>query len=168
MRIFMLISTSIPPEEGIGYYAFNLSKNLIKKGHTVTIATRGNFKYETYEFEGINIIKAPFIPIYPFHVNIHQIFMNKIFGDLHDQFDIVHIHTPLTLPIKTTLPIICTIHNTVIADVRFVKINNLKSLANVCLSRISYSLISDLIEKSKINLLNLKSTSCRYVQHRYR
>jgi glycosyltransferase involved in cell wall biosynthesis len=146
----MVISTPFPPEEGIGYYAYNLSKNLIKRGHSVTIATRGNFTYEKNEFEGITIIKAPFFPIYPFHVNIHNFFMNRIFGDLHNQYDIVHMHTPLTLPVKTTLPIVSTIHNSVIANVQFVKIINLHAVGHILLSRISYSLISDLIDKSKI------------------
>jgi hypothetical protein len=47
MNIAMIISTPFPPEEGIGFYAYNLSDKLIEKGHEVTIITRGHLKTGT-------------------------------------------------------------------------------------------------------------------------
>ena len=74
MRIAMLMSNPFPPEEGIGNYVYNLSKKLIENGHEVTIMTRGSIKNKSEVFDGINIIKIPFIPIYPFHIKIHGFF----------------------------------------------------------------------------------------------
>ena len=55
MKICMLMSTNFPPEEGIGYYVYNLSKKLLEKGHEVTIITRGSYTNEISYFEGIKV-----------------------------------------------------------------------------------------------------------------
>ena len=101
MKIAMVISTPFPPEEGIGYYAYNLSKKLIEKGHEVTIFTRGSFRTRYKFYEGINVVEVPFFPLYPFHVNLHGFIFKRLFKSKESDFDLVHIHTPLTPTLNT-------------------------------------------------------------------
>ena len=66
MKICMILSVPFPPNEGIGYYTYNLSKKLLEKGHEVVVITRGSFKKtQTEIFNNIEIIRAPYVPIYP-------------------------------------------------------------------------------------------------------
>lgn len=149
MKIAMIISTAFPPEEGIGFYVYNLSRELIKKGHEVTVITRGSLKTQNEVFEGIKIIKAPFVPLYPFHVHIHGYFVNKIIKSIEDDFDIVHIHSPLAPIIKTSLPIISTLHGSMVGNAEDIEIVDLKSFGTKVLTKyISYPLVSKLIRNS--------------------
>lgn len=149
MHIAMIISNPFPPEEGIGHYTYNLSKKLMERGHEVTIFTRGSFKTEIKFYEGIRVIEAAFIPFYPFHVHIHGYFLNKIYKKLENEFDLVHIHTPLTPLIKTSLPIVTTIHGSMIGNAIDLEIVDLKSLGTKVLTKyLSFPLVSKLIKSS--------------------
>ena len=111
MKICMVQSTPFPPEEGIGYYIYNLSKTLIEKDHDVVVLTRSsNSKIQRQEINGIKVIRAPFIPLYPFYLYFHGHWMNKIFKSLEPKIEVVHLHTPLPSLIKTDLPILTTVH----------------------------------------------------------
>lgn len=135
MRICMIISTPFPPEEGIGYYVYNLSKTLIRKGHEVTVVTRGGLNTKVDYLEGIKIIRAPFIPIYPFHVYLHGFFVNRILKENEGDFDIVHIHTPLSPIINTSLPIVSTVHTSVKEDARHIEVVDTKSFCTKLLTK---------------------------------
>jgi len=154
MRIAMIISTPFPPEEGIGFYVYNLSKNLIKRGHEVSVLTRGGLKYENYCFEDINVIKAPFLPLYPFHVYIHGFFLQKQFNKLENKFDLVHIHTPLSPVINTELPIVGTIHTSVIGDAEHLETFNMDTL----LWKLTTNFSSRHITQKLINKANIVTT----------
>ncbi|MFB3888910.1 MAG: glycosyltransferase family 4 protein [Candidatus Bathyarchaeia archaeon] len=111
MKIAMLTSRPFPPECGIGFYIHNLSKKLAERGHDVTIVTRGGMAMEMTHFDGFKLYKLPFIMAYPFHVDIHNIFVNKFFKDHEGQFDIVHVHTPLPPSVLTETPVVTTFHS---------------------------------------------------------
>lgn len=131
MRIAMLISNPFPPEEGIGFYTYNLSKKLIERGHEVTVITRGNARdIETSFHEGIKIYKPQFFPLYPFHVQIHQHFVKSLLcEDLKDNFDLLHVHSPLSPVIDVDIPIVGTIHTSLVEDMKHFQTKNLKSIA---------------------------------------
>lgn len=150
MRICMVMSTPFPPEEGIGNYVYNLSRKLIEKGHRVTVITRSpSWRMQTDTFNAINIFRAPFIPCYPFHVHIHGIFVNKVFKSLESNFDIVHIHTPLAPVIKTSLPIVITMHTSIIRDIDFIEVRGLRYfLSKMMLRSTGYSLMLKLLRRS--------------------
>lgn len=151
MRICMVMSTPFPPEEGIGYHVYNLSKKLIERGHEIIVITRSSLKTKTDPVDDIKVIRVTFIPFYPFHVNIHRFFVNRLFKSIEKEFDIVHIHTPLSPLIKTSLPIVSTIHTSMIEDARHIEIVDLKSVGIKVLTRlVSYPLVSRLIENSKV------------------
>lgn len=151
MKICMIISTPFPPVEGIGYYTYNLSKKLIEKGHEVVVITRGSRNKTKRElFENIEVIKAPFIPIYPFYIHVHGIFVNRLLKSLESQIDIIHLHTPLTPNIKTSLPVITTIHSPMLADNRYIKVSSIFTLFSKISARfVSYPIEKKLIQTSK-------------------
>lgn len=147
----MIISTPFPPQEGIGYHVYNISQKLIERGHDVTVITRGKYGTEIDVYDKIRIIKAPFFRLYPFHIQIHGFFLNRLFKHLEKEFDIVHIHTPLTPLIKTSLPIVSTIHGSMIENAKVIELIDHKAIANKIFTRYSsHSLISKLIHISKV------------------
>ena len=150
MRICMVMSTPFPPEEGIGNYVYNLSRKLIEKGHQVTVITRSpSWRMQTDTFNAINIFRAPFIPCYPFHVNLHGAFVNKLFKSLEPNFDLVHIHTPLSPVIKTSLPVVTTMHTSIIRDIDFIEVKGLRYLlSKMMLRSTGYPLTLKLLRRS--------------------
>jgi glycosyltransferase involved in cell wall biosynthesis len=108
-----MITREFPPYcGGLGYYVYYLSKKLVERGHQVQVITRGNLsKYTIEDVDGINLFKAPFFPIYPLHIYLHSIFVNKLLKSLESQLSIIHLHSPLPPPIKTSVPVITTFHS---------------------------------------------------------
>lgn len=139
MRICM-ITRELPPESGgIGYYVYNLSKKLVEKGHEVTVITRGSTKGVVRELtEEIEVLRASFFPVYPFHVWVHGAFVNTLFKSMESKFDLVHMHSPIVSPIKTTLPIITTVHTPMKIDAKYHEIVDFFSLAERVQSMIFY------------------------------
>ncbi|MCC7551077.1 MAG: glycosyltransferase family 4 protein [Methanobacterium sp.] len=166
MKIAMIISTPFPPEEGIGFYTYNLSRKLIEKGHEVTVITRGKLGPEFSFFEGIQIIKVPFIPLYPFHVKIHGFLMNRFFRSIENDFDLVHLHTPLVPVLKTSLPMISTIHGSLLGNAQAIELVDLKSAGNRIMTRyVSFPLIKKLIMRSDRVTTVSKPVSCELKEH---
>jgi glycosyltransferase involved in cell wall biosynthesis len=161
MKICMILSVPFPPNEGIGYYTYNLSKKLLEKGHEVVVITRGSFKKtQTEIFDSIEIIRAPYVPIYPFYLKIHGIFVNKVLKSLESNIDLVHIHTPLSPFVKTSLPIITTVHTPMLTDYRQVEIKSIYSLLSKISARfISYPLEKKLIQSSDVITTVTKSVA---------
>jgi glycosyltransferase involved in cell wall biosynthesis len=146
----MVISTPFPPKEGIGYYVYNLSKNLIRIGHKVTVVTRGNwYKTEREDIDGINLIRVQYLPLYPFYLYFHGYFVNRMFKSIESEIDIVHIHSPLVPPINTQRPIITTIHTPMLTDAQYTKVSSLFTLLTKISARfVSYPLELKHIESS--------------------
>ena len=126
-----MISREFPPVSGgIGYYVYNLSRELIKKGHKVTIITHGTTsKTEKEIFDGIDVFKVTFFPLYPFHMILHGIFVNSLLNSLSPELSLIHLHSPLTPTIKTSLPIVTTVHTAMKIDSRYHEVVDPYSLA---------------------------------------
>lgn len=152
MNICMIMSTPFPPEDGIGNYVYGLSSKLINLGHKVTIITRGNlFKTRREFIDDICVIKPPFFPLYPFHIQFHGLFLNRIFKKMGGEFDIVHIHSPLSPLISTSLPIIATIHTPMLIDTkkRTDETKDIRARIEQLMGRyISFHIEMDLIERA--------------------
>lgn len=129
MRICMILSTPIPPQEGIGFYVWNLSRQLKRQGHDVVIVTRGgsNEKAEE-EIDGIPVLRPAFFPIYPFHVNMHGRFVDQLLHKLGDDIDLVHLHTPLVKVPKVAKPVVVTVHTPMKSDTKAVAVDSLIGL----------------------------------------
>lgn len=148
MRICVITSANFPPEEGIGNYIYNMSKELIRKGNQVTIITRGFSKIKEEYFEGIRLYRVPFFPFYPIHVQIHGIFVKRFFSSIQSDFDIIHFHTPLPSPLKTNLPTITTVHTPMKTDTAKVELVNPLSVAVKLQGKISCLIESQLFNNS--------------------
>lgn len=152
MHICTIMSCPFPPEEGIGNYVYGLSRELIKKGHKVTIITRGGWnKTQREVIEGIEVFKVRFIPLYPYYIHLHGIFLNKIFRSLESAIDIVHVHTPLSPFIKTSLPLITTIHTPMLTDTRSIEVKDFRSMMEKLMGRfVSYPVELKLLKRADI------------------
>ena len=163
MHICQITSAAIPPEEGIGNYVYGLSDQLIKKGHNVTIITRGSKGKKQKEiFHNIEVIRAPFIPLYPIYMNVHKIFVNKIFKSMQSKFDIVHIHSPLSPLVNTSLPVIATIHTPMMTDHRasFNETKNLRTTIGILMGKfVSYPLELNLLKRANMITVVAKSVT---------
>lgn len=148
MRICVITSASFPPEEGIGNYIYNMSKEFIRKGHHVTIITRGSSKIQEENFEGIRLFRVPFFPVYPFHVQVHGIFVKKLFSSIKSDFDVVHFHTPLPSPFETNLPTLTTVHTPMKTDTGKIELINPFSIAVKLQGKVSCRIESKLFEIS--------------------
>jgi glycosyltransferase involved in cell wall biosynthesis len=101
--------------EGMSNYVQNLTFKLLNKGHEVTIITRGfGPRIQEDRVRVANrvcrVFRLPIIPIYPFHVHIQGVIANVLIRSLESQLDLLHIHSPYVPAIKTSLPIVTTIH----------------------------------------------------------
>lgn len=155
MKICMILSTPFPPKEGIGYYTYNLSKKLIEKGHKVVVITRGSLGRTQREiFDGIEVVRTPFIPIYPFYLRIHSFFVNKVFKSMEPDIDIVHIHSPLPPFVKTSCPKLLTIHTPMLTDNKYIRIRSVYSF----LTKISARFVSYPLELKHIKSSDMITT----------
>src|SRR3972149_2875368 len=111
MHIGMVTSAKLPPEEGIGQYVWNLSRHLVAQGHRVDVITRGSWRGLTREDScGGTVWRPPFLPLYPFHVHFHGLFVNWLVRTLADEVDIFHVHSPLPPVLKMGCPVVVTVH----------------------------------------------------------
>ncbi|MCE5257581.1 MAG: glycosyltransferase family 4 protein [Chloroflexi bacterium] len=134
----MVISTALPPQEGLSFYVWNLSRFLVEQGHHVQIITRGEHGKPFYEaLEGIPVWRPRFLPVYPLHVYLHGLFVQRLVKRLEPEVDIFHLHTPLPPPIRSTRPIMVTVHSLMLPDARSRRIEGVydfltKAQAPVC------------------------------------
>lgn len=97
---------------GIGYYVYYLAKTLVQRGHKVYVISRApSSKTKIESIDGITVFRVSYVPLYPIHIWLHGIYVNRLLKSLESKLDIVHLHSPLPPPIKTALPVITTFHS---------------------------------------------------------
>jgi glycosyltransferase involved in cell wall biosynthesis len=113
LKILMICSEFPPNCAGIGNSVYCLSKALVKRGHKVTVLTRGGYFQETKRsMDGIEIIELPFIAFPPpLHLIYHGLFLNEIIRNLESSYDVIHLHTPLVPKVRSFLPKIASVHS---------------------------------------------------------
>lgn len=126
-----MVAREFPPYPGgVGYYVHELSKKLYERGHEITVVTRGPpHKTVKTVVDGINVYYVNFLPVYPFHLWVHGVFVNRLLKSLEPKLTLIHLHSPITPLIRTNLPIITTVHTPMKVDARYHEIINLRSLA---------------------------------------
>lgn len=128
-RIAMLTSVAYPPTEGIGFYSHGLARQLVSRGHSVTLVTRGGLgRTPPWDCDGVSVIELPFAPLYPLHVHVHGLFVRRFLAEHRDDFDVAHAHTPL-VPVPKDLPLVVTVHTPMKADTEAIPVRDLRSLA---------------------------------------
>lgn len=125
MHICMVTSAPLPPREGIGFYVWNLARFLTQSGHAVQIITRGGPQVTFRQsIDGVTIWQVTFLPLYPFHVHLHSLFVNRLLRELEPQIDLLHLHSPLVMRPETILPCLVTVHTPMKADVGSLRPDN--------------------------------------------
>ncbi len=149
MRICMISSTPIPPREGIGFYVWNLSHYLTALGHQVDIITRGQMGRMTKRVvDGITIWQPPFLPLYPFHVHVHGLFVDKLVQNLANKVDLFHLHTPLVKWPGSKKPALVTVHTPMKADTGSIPLTNLLGWLIKLQAPFSYRLEQQLFDRA--------------------
>lgn len=144
----MVVSVTMPPREGIGFYVWNLSRFLVGQSHQVHIITRSQGKQPFHEeLEEIQIWRPRFFPIYPLHVYLHALFVQNLVKQLDAEVDLFHLHTPLPPPVRTKRPVLLTVHSLMLADARARKVDSVYDL----LTKLQ-SPVSSLIEKQLFHI----------------
>jgi glycosyltransferase involved in cell wall biosynthesis len=146
----MLLSTPFPPEEGIGNYVYNLSNKLVERGHEVIVLTRGGLKAQMLEYDKFVVFNLPFLMAYPFHVDIHGIFVNKFLNRLEEYLDIVHVHTPLTPAVSTRTPIVTTFHTPHFTDSYATGLTDIRLFLTKILGILAFRIEKSLISSSRV------------------
>lgn len=137
MHVVQVISTPLPPEEGIGYYVYNLSQRLLDEGHSVTVITRGDTSGDRFAYDGIRVVECPFLPVYPFHVDVHGLFVDRALASLADDADVVHLHSPLPPAVDTDLPTVATVHTSIVEDTKQMQEGHLGELYQKLVARVT-------------------------------
>lgn len=128
LGVCMILSTPMPPVEGIGFYVWNLSLFLTKLGHQVHIITRGRPAHPSREsINDITIWRPAFLPVFPLHAQVHSFFVGRILREIEPEIDLIHIHTPLVAAPRTKKPILVTVHTALKSDISNIQETGLHS-----------------------------------------
>jgi glycosyltransferase involved in cell wall biosynthesis len=130
MRICLICDNIPPVAAGPGYHVFGLSRKLKERGHQITIITRGSWKKPYYKevINGIDVYRVRFIPIYPFHLQLHGFFVSSFLKSIESNFDLIHLHNANIPMVDTSLLKVVTVHGTMRGYVPYRKILDLPSL----------------------------------------
>lgn len=110
-----MMSSEFPPIiAGVSNYVYKLSLELTARGHKVTVITRGSRRTLGFDqIDNISVFRLPSLMVYPLHISVHGMFQNRLLRVLENEFDVVHIHHPLTPPCRTSLPVLVTAHSSI-------------------------------------------------------
>ena len=156
-----MITSEFPPNcAGIGNNVYTLSKALVKRGHKISVITRGKpFSKTRVIMDGVDVIKLPFISLPPpLHLIYHGYFINRILKKIKNDFDILHLHTPLVPKIKISLPKIVSVQSLWLEETKYFKdSNDFYSLA--------VKLLKKQVVRSEKDTLNQADLVCTYSEH---
>jgi glycosyltransferase involved in cell wall biosynthesis len=145
----MVSSTPQPPWEGIGFYVWNLSQCLARLGHRIQIITRGSVARTTrQEVAGIPIWRTAFLPVYPWHVHLHGMVVDRLLQKLERDIDLIHVHTPLVKHPRSNRPVLVTVHTPMKSDVAAIPANSLLGALAKLQGPVSYVLERQLFERA--------------------
>lgn len=163
-----MVSGEYPPNSGgVGVYTEQLSKKLTKKGHDVTVITRGmNYSANCIFQNGIRIYEIFSPPLYPFHVRLHKFFVTKYFKEISSDFDILHFQSPAVPAINAKVKKVATIHGTVSGGINAMQVSDLESLYTKLFSSEFVRLERQIIEHSDM-ILPISEYCRRELSNRY-
>lgn len=161
-----MVTPEFPPTlGGMGIYVYNLSKKIVEKGHEVTVITRGTWKKSCWGYtDGIKLYKVPYVRAYPFHMQLHSVFINKLLKSLEDDFDLINIHVPPSPSISTSSPIVVTIHGFELSYP--FQTLDFRTLAQKLFSYFYLKIDRDMMEKAKL-IIALSEVEAREIRDIY-
>lgn len=110
MNIAVCHANTHPPTAGIGNFAYNVAQELSKEGYTFHLFLRGSRSYKREEENNFVVHRCPYFKFYPINNHIHRYFVDRQLRQMKDEIDLLHLHTPISPPVKTSFPTVATIH----------------------------------------------------------
>jgi glycosyltransferase involved in cell wall biosynthesis len=98
---------------------------------------------------GFTIWRVPFAPVYPFHVHVHGLFVNRLVQEIEGQFDVINAHTPLPPAVRTSLPVVTTVHSPMKADTAATQGSDLRTFALRLQTPVSVRIETELFRRSQ-------------------
>lgn len=134
-----MVTFEYPPYPGaVGRYVYYAAKELMKRGHDVTVITQRRWNSSHYEvYDGIPVYRVRFTFLHPALFMLHGFLVNRLFKSMESNFDVVYIQGSLSPVIHTSLPIVATFHGTVKRDIDNTEV---RSLRDFIVKRILYRL----------------------------
>jgi glycosyltransferase involved in cell wall biosynthesis len=150
MKICM-ITPEYPPSfcSGVGIHVHNLVEKLVSMGLIIEVITRGKKYNRCIMKNGLTIVRIPYMPLYPFHLYIHGLFLNKYLKENEHRFDLIHIHNANVPEIFSQIPKVITVHGTMQGYIQNRPIQDIQSLVIKIFSSLFIK-----IDKMNINRAN--------------
>jgi glycosyltransferase involved in cell wall biosynthesis len=115
VRVGLLCSTPMPPEEGISTYVLHLAAELRRLGEAPVVLTRGHgLAAREEDLDGLRVVRLPYVPLHPLHVRAQEQLCARLWKDW--RLDLVHAHTPYPPRPPRELPLVVTVHTPMRAD----------------------------------------------------
>lgn len=110
MKIGVCHANAHPPTAGIGNFAYNVAKSLEESGYEFHLFIRGGRTYERETDGNVVVHRCPYFKVYPFNNHVHRFFVDRRLQEMKAELDLLHLHSPISPPLKTDLPTVATIH----------------------------------------------------------
>jgi len=147
----MLTSELAPDPGGIASYIPNLAKRLVRRGHNVTVISRGSWRKSNYEkMDGISVYRVRFVPSYPSPFWLHGIWVNRLFRSLESHFDLLHVHGALVPLMHTSLPVVFTCHGAIKKDLENMPVKSFHFLVVKILARQLFNAERSLLRQADV------------------
>lgn len=149
MHIGIICGEFPPVGGGVAAHVYNISEKLARRGHEVTVITRGSWG-KTYHTRvgNVDVYRVRFLPLYPFHLQPHGLFVNQLLSSLESNFEVLHLHSPLIPVIRTTLPVVVTEHGTVKGFIDNLDLIDLYSLVEKIFRKMYVSIDRKIVERA--------------------
>ncbi len=125
----MVCASDFPACEGLGFHVWNLARCLRDEEVVADLCTRGSARpYYSQQVERVKILRVPFVPVYPFHLWLHGIALQRVIAAIELNYDLVHFHSPVVPALHLRIPIVATFHSSLRYDVKHTRVNGWHSL----------------------------------------
>jgi len=141
MKMCIITSSKLPPEEGVGNYVWNLAIALQKRGHEVSVISKSD-KAVILNVSGVKIYQDAILSGFPRYLNEQRAVVEGVLEKLNP--DVIYMHVPLVMTPKTDKKIITMVHTSLVADAKYAKSMKIK----VATALISRPTTKKLIERS--------------------
>lgn len=150
LKIAVCHANTHPPSAGIGNFAYNIARALDDDGYEFHLFLRGGVSYERETERNLTIHRCPYLKLYPFNNHFHRIFVDRRLREMHDEIDVLHLHSPISPPVKTEFPTVATVHTPLRHKSEITPRTGLSKYLHKGQNIVSKSIEKDIIKKSEI------------------
>ena len=149
LKIAVCHANTHPPTAGIGNFAYNIARTLDDYDYEFHLFIRGGKSYNQETEGNLTVHRCPYFRLYPFNNHVHRIFVDRRLRKMRDEIDVLHLHSPISPPLRTELPTITTIHTPLRHKSKMTPRTGLSKYLYKGQNIVSKKIERDLIEKSQ-------------------